>query len=294
MIQLSNGHQFEYMAASGALAFNGQGWFWEWPLKKMRLLDPSLFTVVIKTLTYQPRKGNLRWYNPFRCIRILHQGIVNSVGLTNPGIEWWCRKIGPFVNHKKIPLVGSIFSDNTNELAEMALRLNDFDLVGLEINVSCPSIEGDFLENTQKIVEECKAVREKSRFPLILKLSVAHNVELIIPGIEGIIEAVSINSVPWAVIFPLKKSPLAHLGGGGVSGKIAQPYTWGLVEKLVSITSIPVIGPGLWEFSDIERLRRIGAKAISFGSIFLVHPCRPTSFVRRDKGKNTPRKERSK
>ncbi len=283
MIQLSNGHRFEYMAASGALAFDGKGWPWEWPLWKIGLLDPSLFTVVIKTLTYRPRKGNLSWYNPFRCIRFLHQGTVNAVGLTNPGIKWWCWKIGPTVNRKGIPLVGSILSDRIDELLVMADMLNDFDLVALEINASCPNTEGDLLENTQKIIEGCRAVKKRSRFPIILKLSVVHNIGSILPGVEGIVEAISINSVPWRVIFPDRKSPLAHFGGGGVSGKIVQPHTWDFAEKLESFASIPVIWPSVWDFSDIVELRQKKVKAISFGSIFLRYPWRPTLFVRRDK-----------
>lgn len=283
MIRLSNGHQVEYMAASGTLAFDGRGWPWEWPLRWVGLLDPSLFTVVIKTLTSKPRKGNVRWLNPFRCIRLLRGGIVNAVGLKNPGIEWWCRKIGPRVRRVKIPLVGSIFSDDIKELALMAAMLNDFDLVGLEINISCPSVEGDFLENTRKVIESCQVVKDKSHFPLILKLSVVQDIEAIIPHLEGIIEAISINSVPWRVIFPDRQSSLVHLGGGGVSGKRAQPFTWEFVERLIKITSIPVIGPSVWDFSDIEKLRRLGAKAISFGSVFLRYPWRPTIFIRKDK-----------
>ena len=282
MIGLSNGYKFEYMAASGALKFNGKGWSHEWPLRWMGLIVPSLFAVVIKTLTRYPRKGNYHWYRPLGCIRLIPDGVVNAVGLTNPGIHWWCKKIGPFVNQKRIALIGSILSDNIEELAQMAVMLNKSDLVALEVNASCPNTPGDLLENTQKIIKGCEAVKKVSRFPLILKLSVVHDIKLILPGIKGIIEAVSINSVPWAVIFPGEKSPLAHLGGGGVSGKIVQPYTWGFVENLVSKTSIPVIGPGVWEFSDIRELRKMGARAISFGSIFLRYPWRPTIFVRKD------------
>jgi len=160
MIELSNGHKFEYMAASGALAFDGKGWPWEWPLRWLRILDPALFTVVIKTLTFKPRKGNLRWYNPFGCIRLIKGGTLNAVGLTNPGIESWCRKIGPQINSRKIPLVGSILSDVPEELAKMAIMLNDFDLVALEINASCPNTGADFLRNIQNIVKGVKAVKK--------------------------------------------------------------------------------------------------------------------------------------
>jgi len=288
MITLSNGHSFEYMVASGGLSFDGKGYPHEWPLRWMGLIDPSLFTVVAKTVTYKPRKGNLRYYNPWGCVRFLPniwkpEGVVNAVGLTNKGIRWWCEEKGVLVDRKKISLVGSILSDNIYELVEMATMMNDFDLVALEINASCPNTEGDLLENTDKVIRGCLAVKEVSRFPLILKVSVAHDIRLIFAGMDDEdIEAISINSVPWEIIFPCVKSPLAHLGGGGVSGEIAQPFTWGFVKKLVSMTSIPVIGPSVWEFEDIQRLRNLGAKAISFGSIFLRYPWRPTQFVRKD------------
>jgi len=278
---LSNNHSFEYMVASGALAFDGEGWPWEKPLKLVGLLNPALFTVVIKTLTRQPRQGNHRWYNPFRCVRLLPGGVVNAVGLTNPGIEWWCREVGPKVDSKKIPLVGSILGE-PYELAEMVRMLNDFDLVGLEINASCPNTNDDLLTNAAKIVEGSQVAKSESRFPIILKLSVVHDVEKIVTGVSEIVEAFSINSVPWRVVFPNQPSPLEHFGGGGVSGKLAQPYTWNLVSKLTRMSSVPVIGPSVWEFEDIQKLRCLGAKAISFGSIFLRYPWRPTLFVRRD------------
>lgn len=288
MIKLSNGHEFEYMAASGALGFDGKGWPWEQPLKFRipgiiePLLDPSLFTTVIKTLTFMPRKGNLRWYNPMGCVRFLNKGTLNAIGLTNPGIKWWCEEIGPKIDSSKRPIVGSVFSDDIEEMVEMALMLNDFDLVGLEINRSCPNTGGDCLQNASDIIKSCGAVHKKSRFPIIVKLSVAHPVEKILPGIAETVEAISINSVPWSIVFPDRRSPLVHLGGGGVSGKAAQPFTWGLLKKIVSMTDIPVIGPGVWEFSDIQKIRDFGAKAESFGSIFMPYPWRPTKYVRKD------------
>lgn len=164
--------------------------------------------------------------------------------------------------------------------------VNDFNLVALEINASCPNTGADLIGNTAKIIAGCQRARELSRFPLILKLSVVHDVELILPEIKRVVEAVSINSVSWKVIFPNKQSPLAHLGGGGVSGRIAQPFTWKMVKRIADVSSIPVIGSSVWEFEDIERLRDIGASAISFGSIFTRHPCLPTTIVKKDMKKN--------
>ena len=103
MITLSNGHAFEYMVASGALAFDGKGWPWERLLVWLGLIKPELFTVVIKSLTRNPRPGNLRWWKPWTCVRLIPGGSVNKVGLTNPGIEWWCKKVGPKLDFQKFP-----------------------------------------------------------------------------------------------------------------------------------------------------------------------------------------------
>lgn len=281
MIKLSNGHVFEYMASSGALGYDGQGWPWERPLKCLGLLDPSLFTVVSKTLTLRPCPGNTVWYHPFRCVRLIPDGVVNAVGLANPGFEWWCKKIGSKVNSSKIPLAASIFGTPA-ELAEMAERLEDYDLVGIEINASCPNTDTDILENTARVIASCEAVKRVSGQPIILKISVVHDVERIVREIKGSVEVLAINSVPWAMVFLDQESPLAHFGGGGVSGQACQRYTWDLVSRLSGLTDIPVIGPSVWNYSDMAEVRKRGAQAIGFGSIFLRHPCRPTSFVRKE------------
>lgn len=281
MIRFSNGHTFEYMTASGALGFDGKGWLWERPWRWARLLDPTLFTSATKTLTLRPTEGNLRWYNPFRCIRPINDGVVNTVGLSNPGVKWWCEKVGPSVNSARIPLVASIWGE-PEELAELATILSSFDLVGLEINVSCPNTEDRTRQDTARIVASCKAVKASSRLPLILKVSVTHDIPQIVKEVENLAEAISVNSVPWAIAFPNRKSPLKNLGGGGVSGKAAQPFTWDLVQKIANLTTIPVIGPSVWDFDDLEKIRSLGAKAVSFGSVFLSHPWRPTLYVRRE------------
>jgi len=277
MIRLSNGHAFEYMTASGALGFDGKGWPWEQPWRWIGLLNIAFFTSVIKTLTLFPMEGNLRWYNPFRCLRLVRDGVINAVSLSNPGIDWWCKKIGPSVDSKKVSLVASIFGE-PEELAKMAKVLNRFDLVGLEINVSCPK----YLQDTTRIVEGCKAVKSNCSLPLILKVSVAHNVSQIVQETKDLIEAFSINSVPWQIAFPNRKSPLESFGGGGVSGKVAQPFTWGLVKELTELTEIPVIGPSIWDFDDLNKVRNLGAKAVSFGSIFMCYPWRPTVYIRKE------------
>jgi len=293
MIILSNGHAFEYMVASGALAFDGKGWPWERPLVWLGLIKPELFTVVIKSLTRNPRPGNLRWWKPWTCVRLIPGGSVNKVGLTNPGVEWWCREVGPTLDFQKFPIVGSIFGDE-NELVEMAGMLNPFGLVANEVNVSCPNT-GHAIKQVEMVVNSVKAVKRASRHPVIAKVSADQDYLAIARGLVGVAEAISLNSVPWKTVFPHgKPTPLAKLekhvggGGGGVSGKPAQYHNWAAVESLAKQGSIPVIGPSIMEFEDMEKLRRLGARAISFGAIHLRTPWKPTSIVKQEPTKKNP------
>ncbi len=297
MITLSNGHSFEFVAASGALAFDGRGWPWEWPLRWVGLLKPGLFTIVTKSLTLEPRRGNLRWFAPFRCVRQLRGGAVNAVGLTNPGIDWWIKKVYPAVEKSGWNFVVSIAGESLQDYMEMTIRLKNLragsgttgrDTTGcdsvikaIEINASCPNSPGELQQNTQAVIDTAQALKYISPFPLILKLSCTHEYLKIAKALEGTVEAISINSVPWAQIFPDKKSPLARFGGGGVSGKMAQPQNWKMAAELAQNTKIPVIGASVWNYNDLTDLFGFGAKAIAFGSIFLSAPWRPTLFVQR-------------
>lgn len=287
MIKLSNGHSLEYVVASGALGFDGQGWPWEKPLVKLGFIKPELFSVVIKSLTRFPTKGNLRWSHPWSCVRLLpNGGAVNKIGLTNPGIDWWCNTIGLELNYKKFPIVMSIFGEG-KDLVEMAQMANDFDFVAIEVNVSCPNHK--HAEETQKIIQDIRAVKAVSRHPIILKLSVSQKYVDIAKGLVGVVEAISLNSVPWAMAFHNGyKTPLWKLeqkvggGGGGVSGIPAQELNWKAVEEIAKEKTIPIIAPSIMEFGDLAYVRILGASAVSFGAIHLRSPWKPTRFVRKD------------
>ena len=293
MITLSNGHKFEWMVASGALGFDGKGWFWEKPLVWLGLVKPELFTIVLKTLTRHPRRGNLSWwrlwtwlpFSPWSCVRFLPGGAVNKVGLTNPGIEYWCKHIGPRLNFEKYALVASIFGDE-KELVLMAGALNNFKFKALEVNVSCPNADHD--SQTETVIQCLKAVKRASRYPVIAKLSVDQDYIKIAERLTWYADAISLNSVPWNVVFTHgEKTPLSKLekkvggGGGGVSGKPAQDPNWHAV-KYLSISRpgyIPVIAPSVMSIEDVQHVKSLGANAVSFGTIHLRTPWKPTQIV---------------
>ncbi len=284
MITFSNGHKFKFVTASGALAFDGQGWPWEKPLRWIGLLDPTLFTNVTKTLTRSPRRGNLRWSHPWSVVKGLSGGgIVNAIGLTNPGIEWWLEKVAPAIP-EGLHIVPSIEANDERETADMIQLLGGAPFIrGIELNLSCPNARENGDRTTEKIVTICRHAAKISMVPLIAKLSYTHDYVGIAKEIEKEkkIESLSINSVPWEAIYPERPSPLAKYGGGGVSGRLIQDYTWEMVEELAIASKIPVIGPSVWDYDDIQTITDKGAKAVSFGSVFVRHPWRPTLFVRR-------------
>lgn len=300
MIELSNEHRLEFVVPSGALAFDGRGWIWEWPLRWAGLIDPHLFTIVIKTLLLEPWKGNLRWRAPWRVLKFLSDqgevihpllaltrpslvgGLVNALGLTGPGFERWLERDYPVIQHHNYKVIVSITGQEGRGCAVMAKKLNLLtNIVGIEFNASCPNTDPTLLKNAEIVVGVCRAIKEETDLPLLLKLSYIQPYVQIANAVEGKVEAIDINSVPWDIIFPGRESPLAQYGGGGVSGRLAQPFTWKMVSELSRNTNIPVIGPSIWEYEDISRLKMLGVSAYHFGAIFLPYPWRPTMYVRR-------------
>lgn len=298
MIKLSNGFEFEYATASGALGFHLRGWPWERPLVCLGLIKPELFANAIKTLTLPPRRGNLRWYHPWSCVRLIKGGAVNKVGLTNKGFDWWCTKVAPKIDFEKVKVIGSIFG-NEDELLYMTYAFNKFPIVALEINHSCPN-SGDKLQEAEAIISGTKNIRRASKAPIILKLSATQDYLYIAQRLFGVIEAISLNSVPWSIVFPDKRSPLWRLekrvggGGGGVSGKPIQDINWKAIAELSQQGLVPVIASSVMEYDDIKAVKKLGAKAVSFSTVHLpsypiwlkpwsmfINPCKPTAWVKK-------------
>lgn len=299
MITLPNGHKLRYVAASGALGFDGKGWPWERPLVWAGLLRPELFTTVIKSLTLKPtegnlgltRDGNMKWWNFHRCIRFIRGGAVNRVGLTNGGFRWWVDHISPTIDFERASLVSSMFGP-LPEVAQMARQLDRFPFAAHELNVSCPNT-GHKSEEAAAVIAAVREIRALVEKPIIVKLGVQQDVVAIARGLNGVVSAISINTVPWELAFgpdQPRQSPLAGLekklgtpGKGGVSGIPAQAKNWEAVRLIHSrVPGMPVIGPSVMRYGDVAKVRAAGAAAISFGTCFMRTPWRPTQIVLRD------------
>ncbi len=171
MIEFHNGHKFDFGCASGALAFHGDGWWFEQPWRWMKVLRPEEFTIITKTLTFSPRKGNYVWWKPWTCVRLLaNGGVVNAVGLANPGYEWWLDEPYKYVSKKGYKVIVSIAPDTPLEAGLMADAFNACDIAGLQLNVSCPNLAEPF-KDIDNVCQLAKAILRLTRHPLVVKLA---------------------------------------------------------------------------------------------------------------------------
>jgi len=285
MIRLNNNYVFDFAVASGALGFDGRGYWWEQPFRWLGQLDPHQFLVITKTLTRHPRKGNLRWWCPWRCVRPVPGGFVNAVGLTNPGLDAWFKRYYHHVVADELAIAVSIAPETPDDANWMAWRIMSSDgwqcIKAIELNVSCP--------NTANAYETCKAAElmvkamHPAGLPIILKLGYQQPFFKICMDLDGMVSAYDlINTVPWRDVYPCRPSPLAHLGGGGVSGEpiIYQAIRALRLVKESGLVKTPIISGGaITDFEQVKLRFKLGADAVAFGSIFLRHPTRPNTIV---------------
>lgn len=258
MITLSTGHRILFLLASGMMGFDCQG-----PtiihrgmykiLEFLKLYAPELFTKVTKTITLYRIKGK-------KAIRPIDGGWWNNYGLDNPGLKVFLEKTAPKLK-KRNDIIISIAGKRKDELRELVLELIIAlpHLIAIEYNPSCPNYPQI---GAKEIIKNCHYLVKNFNSPLILKLGNKNRYIEIAKAVEGVVEAININSV-------------ADESGGAISGRAAQKINWRILQELRDSTSIPVIAPSIWCYDDIETVLKIGAKAISFGSVSMIHPKRP-------------------
>lgn len=294
-LKLPNGHEIDFLASSGALAFHCEGWWFEQPWRWLGLLRPRDLTIITKTLTYFPRKGNLKHWCPWRCVQRIEDGTVNAVGLTNPGYLWWIDNCYDYVVRKGYKVIVSVMPENNTEANNMAACL-DFlpDIVGVELNLSCPNVDHrqSTIDDLVKMVEEfCILVRH----PVIVKLGyeqpyleICQRLEKLGYKDKGKVAAIDlINSVPWDIACPGETSPLAKYGlKGAVSGRRIIPFAREALAKVkIAGISIPVIsGGGINSYAEVNYRMNHGADAVAFGSLFMDHTSYPNKIAKEWRG----------
>jgi len=302
MIQTENG-RISTAVISTALGLGGRGIFPYILLPGYRRLLQAVketgATIFVKSATRFKRKGNFLAWNPltWKYIRRLPDGgMLNAYGLTNPGAEACAREIKKSGDQgfKVIPNLYPEFAKGTGlaikdtlEALEIYRQILGPDFWALELNFSCPNSQEAIRKNVTQGLKCSREVRGK--FPdlfLVVKISICHPYEFA-QELEklGVNALHAINTIPFDIIYPQKRSPLERVGGGGVSGGPALAAALSYNTRLRKRVSLPLImGCGVKNREDVQRYLEVGADAVSLCTLALRKPGEAAEIVARFNG----------
>lgn len=230
--------------------------------------------VVVKTITTEPRAGN----PPPRLVET-PGGLLNSIGLANPGVEAYLAEVLPRLRTLGAPLVLNIAGHSVADFEALARRVaREAGIAALELNMSCPNVARglDYSTDPATAREVLRRVRGATDLPLIAKLS--PNVTDIRPIAEAVAEggadAVSaINTLVGLAIDWRRRRPVLGRGVGGLSGPCIKPVALRLVRQVHRAVGLPVIGIGGIETADdAMEFFLAGASAIQVGTANYYRP----------------------
>lgn len=235
-----------------------------------------LGTFSFKGTTEQPRFGN-----PTPRIAECASGMINCVGLQNPGADEVIRKELPTLKkvfHKKV--MANVCGFSVGEYVRVAEKFDARPEIGwLEINISCPNVHGggmSFGTSAESCAEVVSAVRKRVRKPIIVKLSpnVTDITEIARAAEASGADGVSlINTLVGMRIDLKRRKPVLSNVTGGVSGRCIFPVALAMVYRVHKAVSIPVIGMGgVSDAEDVIEMMLAGATAVEIGSENLVNP----------------------
>ena len=224
--------------------------------------------------------ANVPWEgNPTPRVAEVYGGMMNAVGLQNPGIDVFCERDIPFLRQYNTNIIVNVCGRSEEDYCEVVERLASEDVDMLEINISCRNVkEGGiaFGQNPKAAETITKAVKKYAKQPVIMKLSpnVTDITEMAKAVEAGGADAVSlINTLTGMKIDINRKQFVLANKTGGVSGPIVKPVAVRMVYQVANAVKIPVIGMGgisTWE--DAVEFILAGASAVSVGTANFFNP----------------------
>ncbi|MHB1016929.1 MAG: dihydroorotate dehydrogenase [Coriobacteriia bacterium] len=234
-----------------------------------------LGAVVTKGVSLEPWAGN-----PGPRIVETPSGMLNSIGLQNPGVEAFSAKDLPWLAEHDVPVIVNVVGHRADEYAAVAQRLErESGVHALEVNISCPNVDAGgmaFGTTCPAAAEVVRSVRAVSTKTLIVKLSpnvtdvteVARAVEA-----EGADAVSLINTLLGMVIDTRTFKPVLARGVGGLSGPAVRPVAVRMVWQVAQAVSIPVIGMGgITCAEDAAEFLLAGASAVAVGTANFMDP----------------------
>lgn len=254
------------MPASGCFGFGRE---------YAELYDLSILgSAMIKAVTREPREGN-----PMPRVAETPQGMVNAIGLMNPGIDHVEDELKWLAGYD-LPIISNVAGYTEDDYLYVASRIQEAPNVGaLEINISCPNVKrggmafGQDPEVARRLTERIKQVTDK---PIYMKLSpnVADIKTMARAVEEGGADGITMINTLTAMRIDLKTGrPLLANGTGGLSGPAIRPVAIRMIHEVYQTVKIPIIGMGgIASAEDALEFLYAGASAVAIGTQNLVDP----------------------
>jgi dihydroorotate dehydrogenase (NAD+) catalytic subunit len=230
--------------------------------------------IVVKGTTLAPKPGNSG-----RRMAETPAGMLNSIGLENPGVDEFIAKTMPKLAQYQVPVIVNISGNTIEEYGELAARLNQSGVAGLEVNISCPNVkQGGIAFGTcpDSATEVVRAVKAKTSLPVIVKLSPnVTDVVLMAKAVEAAgADAISlINTLLGMAIDIRTWRPVLGNTVGGLSGPAVKPIAVRMVWQVAKAVTVPVIGMGgIMTAEDAIEFMLAGASAVAVGTANFVNP----------------------
>lgn len=224
--------------------------------------------------------ANVPWPgNPTPRIAETYGGMMNAVGLQNPGIDVFCGRDIPFLNEYDTKIIVNVCGKTEKDYVEVVERLADEKVDMLEINVSCPNVkEGGiaFGQNPAALEKITKAVKQKAKQPVIMKLSpnVTDITEMAKAAQAGGADALSLINTLTGMKIDINRRQFAVANKtGGVSGPAIKPIAVRMVYQVANAVNLPIIGMGgICNYEDAIEFMMAGATMVSVGTANFHNP----------------------
>ena len=231
----------------------------------------SLDAFVTKTVTPRPREGN----PPPRIVET-ECGMLNSIGLQNPGIDAFLEENLPRLAQIGVPIWVSVGGFSAADYAAVCERLDERDDVAVvELNLSCPNVE----EAPETAAELVAAARRRTQKPLYAKLSpanwdIAESARAVADaGADGLS---LINTIRGLALDETSRRPTLARGVGGYSGPALKPIALACVHACADAVDLPIVGMGgISSDTDAADLVAVGANAVALGTVLFIDPSAP-------------------
>jgi dihydroorotate dehydrogenase (NAD+) catalytic subunit len=235
-----------------------------------RVVDSGAGAVITKSMGVKARKGH-----PAPNVVEVESGLLNAMGLPNPGIEQMSAEIRKLAK-SGIPTFASVYGFSPEEYATAAQSASSAGALAVELNVSCPNVADvgfEIGQNTKMVAEVTEAVKAKVDRPVIVKLS--PNVTDIVEigkaaersGADGV---TAVNTLRGMAIDVDTRMPVLGVGRGGLSGPVIKPVALRCVYELYDSLRIPIIGcGGITSWKDAVEFILAGATALQIGTALM-------------------------